>query len=276
MSQYIFIIYGSVTIGAGVLVLFALPDAPSKAWFFTPEEKELIKIRLASNQTGTESKKVGDSIYFAISVMLTVIQKFSGHQILEALKDPKCYCIWAGVMGYALANAGITNFNPLIISGYGFSRTKTVLMATPQAAVAMVAGVILTSISLYVPNLRCVFWVSSSIVGLVGALMVKLLDISAHRDTSLAGVYIMGFYNVPWIFMLSLSSSNTAGATKKSFMGVSIAVIYGKSPHCNTVPSNLLVANPCPSNRQYRWASIFPHQPVSDILARHWNDGVCV
>lgn len=39
----------------------------------------------------------------------------------------------------------------------------------------------------------------------------------------------MGFYNVPWVFMLSLNSSNTAGATKKSFMGVSVAVCYGES-----------------------------------------------
>ena len=50
-----------------------------------------------------------------------------------------------------------------------------------------------------------------------------------QRNASLAGVYLMGFYNVPWVFMLSLSSSNVAGATKKSFMSVSIAVIYGKS-----------------------------------------------
>lgn len=59
--------------------------------------------------------------------------------------------------------------------------------------------------------------------------MVRLLDVQSSRDASLAGVYLMGFYNVPWVFMLSLSSSNTAGATKKSFMGVSIAVSYGES-----------------------------------------------
>ena len=38
----------------------------------------------------------------------------------------------------------------------------------------------------------------------------------------------MGFYNVPWVLMLSLQSSNTAGATKKSFVSVSVAVFYGK------------------------------------------------
>ncbi len=36
----------------------------------------------------------------------------------------------------------------------------------------------------------------------------------------------MGFYNVSWVLMLSLQSSNTSGMTKKSFISVSIAVFY--------------------------------------------------
>lgn len=157
-------------------------------------------------------------------------QTFNPAHILEAVRDPKCWCIWACALGYAVANAGVTNFNPLIIAGYGFSRTKTVLMATPQAAVAMVAGAALTAVTFWVPNVRCIFWVLASLIGMAGAIMVHTLDVATQRDASLAGVYIMGFYNVPWVFMLSLSSSNTAGATKKSFMGVSIAVVYGKCP----------------------------------------------
>lgn len=146
---------------------------------------------------------------------------------METFRDPNAYCIWACAFGYAITNAGITNFNPLIISGYGFSETKTVLMATPQAAIAMIAAAVLSAVSFKVQNMRCVFWVSSSIIGLVGAVMVHVLNTETQRTASLVGVYLMGFYNVPWIFMLSLSSSNVAGITKKSFMGVTIAVIYG-------------------------------------------------
>ncbi|KAH7145603.1 major facilitator superfamily domain-containing protein [Dactylonectria estremocensis] len=207
--RYIFIIYGAVTILAGVLLFFGLPDSPSKAWFFTAEERKLAVIRLASNQTGVDSHK-----------------KFNTSQIFESLQDPKCYCIWIAVFAYAIANAGITNFNPLIIAGYGFSTTKTLLMATPQAAVAMVSQAILTTISFFVPNTRCVFWIMSALIGMTGAVMVYALDSVTQRNASLAGVYLMGFYNVPWVFLLSLSSSNTAGATKKSFMGVSVACIY--------------------------------------------------
>lgn len=194
-----------------MLTVFGLPDSPSKAWFFNEQEKKLVVLRLATNQTGIETHK-----------------KFHASQIVESLRDPRCYCVWATALGYAIANAGVTNFNPLIISGYGFSATKTVLMATPQAGVAMASGVVLTVISYFVPNLRCLFWAVSSLIGLAGAVMVKTLDVTTQRGASLAGVYLMGFYNVPWIFMLSLQSSNTAGATKKSFMGVSVAIVYGK------------------------------------------------
>lgn len=100
-------------------------------------------------------------------------------------------------------------------------------MATPQAAVAMISQAILTAIAFFIPNLRCIFWIGGALMGLVGAVMVHSLDVETQRNASLAGVYLMGFYNVPWVFLLSLSSSNTAGATKKSFMGVSIAIVYG-------------------------------------------------
>ncbi|KAL1873618.1 hypothetical protein VTK73DRAFT_805 [Phialemonium thermophilum] len=207
--KYIFLIYGATTVLAGALVFFGLPDSPAKAWFFNAEEKNLALIRLAPNQTGIEANK-----------------KFHVAHIIEALRDPKCYCIWLGVLGYALANAGLTNFNPLIISGYGFSAARTVLMATPQAAVAMVSQAILTTISFFKPNLRCIFWVFGSVMGMIGAVMLHSLNVETQRNASLAGVYLMGFYNVPWVFLLSLSSSNTGGATKKSFMGMSIAVVY--------------------------------------------------
>ncbi|KAF6840193.1 major facilitator superfamily transporter [Colletotrichum plurivorum] len=207
--KYIFLIYGAATILTGFVVLAVLPDSPSQAWFFNEEEKKAVITRLAANQTGVDNHK-----------------KFNWRHIVEALADPKCWCLWACAIGYAFTNAGITNFNPLIIAGYGFSQTKTVLMATPQAAIAMVASASMTAISLYVPNVRCFLWIGSALVGLMGAVMVHTLDTNVHRNASLAGVYIMGFYNVPWVFMLSLSSSNTAGASKKSFMGVSIAVCY--------------------------------------------------
>ncbi|CAL5870950.1 uncharacterized protein PFLUO_LOCUS5192 [Penicillium psychrofluorescens] len=207
--KYIFIIYGAVTIIIGFLIFFVLPNAPATAWFLSAEEKKVALLRVAENQTGLESHK---------NIRL--------NQIWDALQDPLYYILMVFVVAQAVTNAGITNFNPLIISGYGFSTEKTTLLATPQAAVAMVAQASFTLLAWFVPNIRCLLWVIASCVGLAGAVMVHLLDPTTQRNASLAGVYIMGFYNVPWVLALSLQTSNTGGTTKKSFVSVSIAIFY--------------------------------------------------
>ncbi|OJJ42673.1 hypothetical protein ASPZODRAFT_20202 [Penicilliopsis zonata CBS 506.65] len=109
--RYIFLIYGSVTVAFGVLVILALPDRPATAWFLSPGEKKMAEARVAANKTGAAAS-----------------------------------------------------------------------LASAQR--------------------------------------------SRMLDADLAGVYLMGFYNVPWVLALSLQTSNTAGITKKSFVSVSIAVFY--------------------------------------------------
>jgi hypothetical protein len=54
----LFIIYGSITLVFGFVVLAILPDSPQTAWFFTAEQKKLVVIRTAENQTGVNSNKV--------------------------------------------------------------------------------------------------------------------------------------------------------------------------------------------------------------------------
>ncbi|KAL6354359.1 hypothetical protein LRP88_11689 [Fusarium phalaenopsidis] len=207
--KYIFIIYGAFTLVVGIAVFFLLPNSPAQAWFLNDELKSVAVLRLASNQTATEASA-----------------KLRWGQIGEALKDTKYWCLAIFFIAQSITNAGITNFNPLIISGYGFTQAKTVLMATPQAAVAMVAQASMTAVTLWVPNMRCIFWVISSSIAMAGAIMVKTLDPVANRDASLAGVYLMGFYNVSWVMALSLQSSNVTGMTKKSFVSISAACFY--------------------------------------------------
>ncbi|KUL83733.1 hypothetical protein ZTR_08642 [Talaromyces verruculosus] len=207
--KYIFLIYGAVTMLVGIITVFLLPDSPAKAWFYSKEERKLATMRTAHNQTG-----------------ISTINTWKVAHVLEVLRDPKYWVVAIYVVAQSITNAGITNFNPLIISGYGFSQTKTTLMATPQAAVAFVAQIIATTIAFLVPNVRCLLWVLSCFPALAGSVMIHTLDINSHRTASLIGVYLMGFYNVSWVLVLSLQSSNNAGTTKKAFISVSVAVFY--------------------------------------------------
>ncbi|EGE07891.1 MFS allantoate transporter [Trichophyton equinum CBS 127.97] len=53
------------------------------------------------------------------------------------------------------------------------------------------------------------------------------VSVSENRIAALMGVYLTGFYNIAWSMALSLVASNTAGATKKSFVSASIAIAHG-------------------------------------------------
>lgn len=93
--------------------------------------------------------------------------------ILEMLRDPKYYVMCFNLIVFSITNSAVTNFNPLIISGYGFSRSKTALMSSPQAAVALVAQVSATILMVYVPNIRCILWFLSTLPALAGAVMIR-------------------------------------------------------------------------------------------------------
>ncbi|KAG7729687.1 hypothetical protein KL933_000767 [Ogataea haglerorum] len=207
--RILFLIYGAVTVVYAGFLVFLFPDNIENAIFLTPHEKQVAYLRVIKNHTGS-----------------SLHSDFKLYQIREALLDPKYYILLAFIICQAITNAGITNFNTLIIQGFGFSALKTTLMATPQAAIALVAGILVSVICFLVKNVRCVFWVLCSLVGLSGALIVMKVDSARHRDTALAGVYLMGFYNIPWTLMLALVSSNVSGSTKKTFMSVSVAVWY--------------------------------------------------
>lgn len=54
--QYLFLIYGAVTVLFGILVIAILPTTPQTAWFFTQAERERVAIRLADNQQSKDTK----------------------------------------------------------------------------------------------------------------------------------------------------------------------------------------------------------------------------
>ncbi|KJZ74787.1 hypothetical protein HIM_05904 [Hirsutella minnesotensis 3608] len=205
----LFLIYGGSTIFVGFVCLLAIPDSHDKAWFLTEPEREEAKLRTRENQTGDGMCKEWNF----------------GH-VIEALKDPKYWVVVFFGIFQSITNAGITNFNPLILSGFGYSRTITVLLAAPQGLVALVFQVAASVTVLYVPNIRCLLWVLSCFPALAGVIIVLLVDVAKNRIAALVGLYMTGFYNVSWVLAMSLISSNTAGATKKSFVSVSMAISY--------------------------------------------------
>lgn len=212
--RYMFVIYGAVTVAAGVVAALAIPDAPDRAWFLSDEEKMVAAVRLAQNHGGKEAR--------AEQGLLD--KSFRLDQCLEALRSGKYWTLVLFAFAQAITAAGITNFNTLIIKGFGYSTEKTTLLAAPQAAVGIAAQVLLSLLAYYVRNIRCLLWMLGTLPALAGAVMIRVVDVDTQRNAALAGVYLMGFYNVGWVMAMAIITANTRGSTKRPFVNSSVGV----------------------------------------------------
>lgn len=211
--RYLFLIYGSVTVLLGLLAFFFLPTSPATAWFLTAEEKKVAIARLADTQQKNNNDRP---------------TKFQISQCIEALMSLKFWTLILFIMAQGITAAGITNFNPLIIKGFGFSTQRTTLLAAPQAAVGIVAQVALSLLAYFIPNTRCLWWIVGTLPALAGAIIIHSVDVNTQRPVALGGVYLMGFYNVGFVMAIAIVTANFRGSTKRPFvnacMGVSLSV----------------------------------------------------
>lgn len=208
--RYMFLTYGAVTTVFGLVTFFIIPGTIEGAWFFSETERKCAVARSATNQTG---------IHFGTNSM-------KWYQIQESLLDPKYWSLMVFIIVQNFINAGITNFNTFIIKGFGFSSYRTMLLATPQAAVAMGACLLCAAVAYLVKNIRFVLICITTGVTMAGIIMIWKIDHKEHLNQSLAAVYICGFYNAPYVMCLSLIASNTSGQTKKAFNSISVGLFY--------------------------------------------------
>ncbi|KAJ8126104.1 hypothetical protein O1611_g7533 [Lasiodiplodia mahajangana] len=67
---YVFFIFGGISVVAGIVSLFVLPDVPATARFLTPRERTIATERVASNRAGVKN------------------HHFKKHQAIQCAKDP--------------------------------------------------------------------------------------------------------------------------------------------------------------------------------------------
>lgn len=208
--QYMFIVYGAVTVVFGIFTYFVIPADIESAWFLNKEEKKIATMRIATNQTGIKFK----------------VETLKWTQILESIRHVKYWLIVIFIIVQNFINAGITNFNTFIIKGFGYSNFRTMLLATPQASVAMVVSLLAAAATYYIKRIRCLLICITTGVTMTGIIMIWKISPETHRNACLAAIYIAGFFNTPYVLILSLLASNTSGDTKKAFASFSVGVFY--------------------------------------------------
>lgn len=88
--QYVFIIFGTVSMVNGIANLIILPDIPSAAKFLNARYRQVAVQRLAANRQGVKNRH------------------FRWYQVRQALTDPKTFLLVCICLGGSLPNAATT------------------------------------------------------------------------------------------------------------------------------------------------------------------------
>lgn len=199
--KYEFIIIGALCSVWGIVMFTLLPDSPVTAKGMSQREKRLTVERLRDNQTGVENKH------------------FKAYQLREAFTDPKTYLFFVLGIVCNVPNGGISNFGTLIIQGFGFSTLVTTLMQIPYGTIIALSILICVYLNDWTAtrqgkNTRCYFILLFLMPNIAGAFGLRFVP-THHHVARLICYYLTGPYNAAFVLILSLSTANTAGHTKK-------------------------------------------------------------
>lgn len=220
--KYMFYIINSVSLLWGFIILVFLPGEPSTTsrFFLSERERDIAVERMRRNQAGSTEKK------------------FQWKQLKEALTDHNFWFIGMFICVVSAPVNSLTSFATLIIKGFGFDSSMSLLLTIPLGAVSVISLLTTSVISRYKLGLRYYFMIGLLAVQLIGLFMSWL---STSPGVRMAGLILFPCSVGSAGLCVSLASSNVAGNTKKYLVssiafigqclgGIMGALVFGSSP----------------------------------------------
>ena len=205
--QYIFLVFGSISIAWAIVFLIFMPDLPSTASFLTAEEKIIAVERVAVNRQGVKN------------------HHFKKYQMWQAARDPKTWILFVMSVASQVPNAAGSTFTSIILETFGFDALQTQYMQMPSSGVQIASLLVSGYVCSRVPNLRCIIMIVGDVacVG-AGAALVGLSD--DQKWGRLVALWLCSLQSVGFAISLTMISSNIAGYTKKQLTGAALFVGY--------------------------------------------------
>ncbi|KAK7515006.1 major facilitator superfamily domain-containing protein [Phyllosticta citriasiana] len=205
--QYVFIIFGAVSIAWAAISFLLLPDLPSTAKFLTERERAIAVHRVAKNRQGVKNTH------------------FKKDQAWQCLTDPKTWILFILAVGAQVPNSALTSFTSIIIKTFGYDTLGTQYLQIPggfvQFAALLGGGIVCTKF----PNSRCVTMIVANLICILGAaLLVGLPD--SNKWGRLVALWLCYFQGLGFSMSLTMVSSNVSGYTKKQLTGAAIFTGY--------------------------------------------------
>ncbi|TGJ88378.1 hypothetical protein E0Z10_g276 [Xylaria hypoxylon] len=202
--QYVFLIFGSISLTWGGVFLAFMPDLPTTARFLDAQQRIVAVERVAQNRQGIKN------------------HHFKTYQMWQCLRDPKTWILF--VMSVA------AQFTSIILGTFGFGILETQYMQIPGNAIQIVSLLASGYISSRFPNMRCAVMLAGNLVCVAAAGALVGLPVgpdgTGNRWGRLVALWLCSFQSVGFSMSLTMVSSNVAGYTKKQLTGAILFVGY--------------------------------------------------
>lgn len=203
--QIMFLVFGLITICAGMVVILLLPDSPMKSRLSHDEKIWAIE-RLRENQTGIENKH------------------FKWHQSLECFKDPQTWLLSVITIASNVPNGAVSSYQATIIKSFGYTSEQTALLSIPSGAVSIVSILSATYCAGRF-NQRAIFIVLLLIPGVLGGCLMAFLP-GKSKVGKLIGNYLTNCIGASLPLLYSWVAANYAGHTKKVTMNAVLLMSF--------------------------------------------------
>ncbi|RMZ13018.1 hypothetical protein D0862_02478 [Hortaea werneckii] len=205
--KYMYYFAGALTIIWGVLLYWAIPPDPVRVKGFNERERYILVARLRTNNSGVRNTH------------------FKTSQALELLTDVKFWLMFSMACLSMIANAPISTFTPIIISGFGYSGLNALLLVIPTGAYAGTMMLVFPYLAFRYKNIRSWLYVVAQVLTTAAALILFLAPLSA-LGALLFGVIILPSTGAGYAVLMGLSLANTAGYTKRTLSSSGLYIGY--------------------------------------------------
>ncbi|KAH8172804.1 major facilitator superfamily protein [Sarocladium implicatum] len=205
--RLLFLVIGAFTLVWGVLLLWRLPDSPTKDNFLSGKDRYIALDRVKDNMTGIENKKL------------------KWYQVREAFTDYKTYALFFFFLCINVPTGGLVTFAAQIVSGLGYSPLNTVLLGMPTGLFQSLAGFMVAVPQRWLTNKRCLSCALCCLIPLACSILLRLLN-EENKIGRLVAYYFFYFFWGPYATGVSLPMANVSGHTKKLTINATVFFAY--------------------------------------------------
>ncbi|AAS50884.2 ABR113Cp [Eremothecium gossypii ATCC 10895] len=192
------IIIGSLTFVVALVALYLYPNNPTDAKFLSLKEKVWV-IRRVQDTTGSSIEQ----------------KKIKKHQIIEGLRDPISWLFLLFFATQQLANNLSYQRNLLLKSAGHIDDMHASLISSSSGGLAVIGSLVASFIMFKKKNFTAYTVVLWSIPSFIGCVAMMALPDNAHIAMVVMICIASSTDGIPWIMMISWSTTSTSGYSKR-------------------------------------------------------------